>query len=77
MPSSPAVKMICYANKTHFHKKGFVLSLFVKVKVFGTKKWPFAKFLIQCFFSFFYDLKMFLDFFQTRFDWVVFGIESV
>lgn len=29
------------------------------------------------FFSFFYDLKMFLDFFQTRFDWVVFGIESV
>ena len=28
------------ANKTHFHKKGFALNLVLKVKVFGTPKWP-------------------------------------
>ena len=26
--------------KTHFHKKGFVLRLVLKVRVFGTGKWP-------------------------------------
>ena len=33
-------KMISYshANKTHFDKKGFALVL--KVRVFGTRKWP-------------------------------------
>ena len=28
------------ANKTHFHNKGFALSLVLKVKFFGTRKWP-------------------------------------
>ena len=28
------------ANKTHFHNKGFALSLVLKVKLFGTRKWP-------------------------------------
>ena len=36
------VKMIFnyYANKTHFHNKGFALSLVLKVRFFGTRKWP-------------------------------------
>ena len=29
-----------YANKTHFHKKGCALGLFLKVRVYGTQKWP-------------------------------------
>ena len=29
-----------HANKTHFHKKGCALGLILKVKVFGTRKWP-------------------------------------
>ena len=28
------------ANKTHFHKKGCALGLILKVRVFGTRKWP-------------------------------------
>ena len=28
------------ANKTHFHNKGFALSLVLKAKFFGTRKWP-------------------------------------
>ena len=28
------------ANKTHFHNKGFALSLVLKVRFFGTQKWP-------------------------------------
>ena len=31
------------ANKTHFHNKGFALSLVLKVRVFGTRKWPILK----------------------------------
>jgi len=31
-----------HANKTHFHKKGCAPSLILKVKVFGTGKWPIA-----------------------------------
>ena len=31
------------ANKTHFHNKGFALSLVLKVKLFGTRKWPIDK----------------------------------
>ena len=36
------VKMILqsHANKTHFHKKGFAVSFVLKVRVFGTRKWP-------------------------------------
>ena len=29
-----------HANKTHFHKKGCAPSLLLKVRVFGTRKWP-------------------------------------
>ena len=29
-----------HANKTHFLKKGCVPSLILKVRVFGTRKWP-------------------------------------
>ena len=32
-----------HANKTHFHMKGFALSLVLEVRVFGIRKWP-----IQC-----------------------------
>ena len=32
-----------HANKTHFHKKGCALGLILKVKVFGTRKWPIDK----------------------------------
>ena len=28
------------ANKSHFHKKGCALGLILKVRVFGTQKWP-------------------------------------
>ena len=28
------------ANKNHFHNKGFILSLVLKVRFFGTRKWP-------------------------------------
>ena len=39
---SCTVKMIFYyhANKTNFHKKGLALGLFLRVGVFGTRKWP-------------------------------------
>ena len=29
-----------HENKTHFHKKGCALGLILKVRVFGTRKWP-------------------------------------
>ena len=29
-----------HANKTHFHKKDFAPNLILKVRVFGTRKWP-------------------------------------
>ena len=29
-----------HANKTHFHKKGCALGLILKVRVFGSWKWP-------------------------------------
>ena len=28
------------ANKTYFHNKGFALSRVLKVRFFGTRKWP-------------------------------------
>ena len=31
-----------YANISHFHNKGFALSLVLKVRFFGTRKWPIA-----------------------------------
>ena len=32
------------ANKTHFQNKGSALSLVLKVKFFGTQKWPLVLF---------------------------------
>ena len=32
------------ANKTHFQNKGLALSLVLKVKFFGTQKWPLVLF---------------------------------
>ena len=34
-----------HANKTHFHKKGCALGLILKVRVFGTQKWPIGHIL--------------------------------
>ena len=36
------MKMIFHShvNKTHFHKKGCVLGLILKVRVFVTREWP-------------------------------------
>ena len=34
------MKMSFILNKTRFHKKGFTLNLVLKVRVFGTRKWP-------------------------------------
>ena len=31
-----------HSNKTHFHKKGCTLGLSLKVRVLGTRKWPFV-----------------------------------
>ena len=31
-------------NETHYHKKGFALSLVLKVRVSGTRKWPIPPF---------------------------------
>ena len=36
-----------HANKTHFHKKGFALALVLRVRVFGTWKWPILFSLIS------------------------------
>ena len=30
----------CHANKTHFHNKVCAPSLILKVRIFGTRKWP-------------------------------------
>ena len=35
------------ANKIHFHKKGCAPSLILKVKVFGTRKWPIHSLLFK------------------------------
>ena len=32
-----------HTNKIHFHKKGCAPSLILKVRVFGTRKWPIAE----------------------------------
>ena len=34
-----------HVNKTHFHEKGFALGLILKVRVFGTQKWPIGHIL--------------------------------
>ena len=42
------MKMILYyhAIKTHFHKKGFALGLVLRVRVFGTRKWPISTYQV-------------------------------
>ena len=46
------------ANKTHFHNKGFALSLVLKVRFLGTRKWPIrACVLLQLFYKMFSNLK--------------------
>ena len=39
------MEMIFYShpNKTHFHKKGCKLGLILKVRVFGTRRWPIER----------------------------------
>ena len=39
------MKIVFYshANKTNFHNKSFALSLVLKVRVFGTRKWPIKR----------------------------------
>ena len=34
------MSFICIIIKTHFHINGFALSLALKVRFFGTRKWP-------------------------------------
>ena len=43
-----------YANKTHFHNKGFALSLVLKVRFFGTRKWPIFRAVFDSRSSFFF-----------------------
>ena len=38
-----------HTNKTHFHEKGFALSLVLKVRGFGTQKWLIWLLSIRCF----------------------------
>ena len=45
-----AIDMYSPANKTHFHKKGFALSLVLKRKRFGNRRWSIAK--LQALFAF-------------------------
>ena len=45
-----AIDMYSPANKTHFHKKGFALSLVLKGKRFGNRRWSIAK--LQALFAF-------------------------
>ena len=42
MQNLSCVNMFHYdaKKKTHFHKKGFALGLVLRVRVFGTRKWP-------------------------------------
>ena len=38
---------IIYANNTHFHKKSCALGLILKLRVFGTRKWPITAFFVR------------------------------
>ena len=48
------------ANKTHFYNKDFALSLVLKVKFFGTRKWPISQFSCENEFSLHENEKSFL-----------------
>ena len=36
-----------YANNSHYHKKSYALGLILKVRVFGTRKWPVTAFFVR------------------------------
>ena len=36
-----------HVNKIHFHKKGCTLGLILKVRNFGTRKWPIGHTLLS------------------------------
>ena len=40
-PLDTEMSFLSHANETHFHKNSFELSLVLKVRVIGTRKWPF------------------------------------
>ena len=42
-PLDTEMSFLSHANETHFHKNSFELSLVLKVRVIGTRKWPFFK----------------------------------
>ena len=49
-----------HTYKTHFHKKGFALSLVLKVRDFGTRKWPIRwSFDVEMFLHFYFLLILF------------------
>ena len=58
-----------HANKSHFHKRGCALGLILKVRVFGTRKWPIC--LTQCTLFFQKDCFSVDDLFAVRYLWVV------
>ena len=51
-----------HANKTHFHKKGFALGLVLRVRFFGTRKWPIGAIFLYKNLFFFVRLNRFLYF---------------
>ena len=43
-----------HANNNHFYKKGCALDLILKVRVFGTRKWPIVArglYIVDCIFK--------------------------
>ena len=40
LSEGPNTPPYSHANKSHFHMKGFALSLVLRVTVFGIRKWP-------------------------------------
>ena len=50
------MSFICIIIKNHFHINGFALSLALKVRFFGTRKWPIA--LFQTSVILFYFIKL-------------------
>lgn len=40
--TSDMKRIFSHANKSHFHNKGFIFSLFLtELKYFGSRKWPY------------------------------------
>ena len=56
-----------HANKTYFHKKGFALSLVLKVRDFGTQKWPILTNLVPSPFSAPFHLRLRPDIFESAY----------